>query len=117
MLDSNPSIYKPNSKISITKVMARDETGVVQIVWFNQPYVIKQLNQGDKIKLNGKVKKSGMIIEIHSPVYIKSNEKSDKIGKILPIYNLTEALKNNEMIKIVETALNDYVGFVEKWRK
>lgn len=111
-LDAKPSMFKPNRKLSITKVMAKDDTGIVQIVWFNQPYVIKQLNNGDKIKLNGKVKKSGMIIEIHNPIYVKDGEKSDKVGKILPIYSLTEKLKNNEMIKIVDTALDDYLGYV-----
>ncbi len=111
-LDAKPSMFKPNRKLSITKVMAKDDTGIVQIVWFNQPYVIKQLNNGDKIKLNGKVKKSGMIIEIHNPIYVKDGEKSDKVGRILPIYSLTEKLKNNEMIKIVDTALSDYLGYI-----
>lgn len=114
VLDSKPSMYKPSRKISITKAMVRDDTGIAQLVWFNQDYIIKQLNQGDKIKLNGKVKKSGMITEIHNAIYIKSGEKSDKIGKILPIYNLTERLKNNEMIKIMDTALNDYLGYVDE---
>ena len=114
VLDSKPSMYRPSRKISITKAMAKDDTGIVQLVWFNQDYIIKQLNQGDKIKLNGKVKKSGMITEIHNPIYIKSGEKSDKIGKILPIYNLTERLKNNEMIKIMDTALEDYLGYVDE---
>ena len=113
ILESKPSMFKPNRKISITKVMAKDDTGLVQLVWFNQPYVIKQLGQGDQIKLNGRVKKSGMITEIHNPVYIKSDEKSDKLGKILPIYNLTEKLKNNEMIKIVDNVLDDYLKFVK----
>ncbi len=112
-LDSEPSTYKPNSKLTITTVMAKDETGVVELAWFNQAYVGKQLKKGDKIKLNGKVKLSGMIVQIQNPIYIKSDEKSDKMGKILPIYNLTESLKNNEMIKIVETALDDYLGFVD----
>ncbi len=114
ILDSKPSMYKPSRKISITKAMAKDDTGIVQLVWFNQDYVAKQLNLGDKIKLNGKVKKSGMITEIHNPVYIKSGEESDKVGKILPIYSLTEKLKNNEMIKIMDTALDNYLGYVDE---
>lgn len=112
ILNEEPNIFKPNRKLSITKVMAEDDTGLVQIVWFNQPHIIKHLNKGDKIKLNGKIKKSGMIIEVHSPVYVKDGEKSDRVGKILPIYSLTEDLKNNDMIKMVDTALDDYLGFV-----
>lgn len=113
ILISNPSLYKPNKRITITKIMAQDETGNVQLVWFNQPYIAKQLNQGEKIKLNGKVKKSGMIIEVHNPIYIKSNEKSNKVGSVLPIYNLTERLKNNEMINLITIALDNYLGFIE----
>lgn len=111
-LDEKPNIFKPNRKLSITKAIAKDDTGLVQLVWFNQPHIIKHLNKDDKIKLNGKVKKSGMLIEIHNPVYVKDGEKSDRLGKILPIYSLTENLKNNDMIKMVDTALDDYLGFV-----
>lgn len=114
VLESKPYIYKPKRNISITKVMAKDDTGVVQLVWFNQDYIVNKLNLGDSIKLNGKVKKSGMIIELHNPVYIKSGEKSEQIGKILPIYNLTEKLKNNEMIKLMNTALDEYLESIEE---
>ncbi len=112
VLKSNPTVFKPNKKLSITKVMAADDTGEVQIVWFNQDYVASALFKGDSIKVNGKVKKSGMITELHSPVYIKSGEKSDKIGKILPIYSLTEKFKNNDMINIVSSALDEYLKYL-----
>lgn len=113
-LESKPYIYKPNRKISITKAMAKDDTGVMQIVWFNQDYIANQLDTGDIIRINGKVKRSGMQIEVHNPVYVKSGEDNKQVGQISPIYNLTEKLKNSEVTRLMNLALDQYLGCIEE---
>lgn len=112
VLKNNPTTFKPSKKMSITKAIGRDDTGEIQLVWFNQDYIAALLKIGDSIKAHGRVKKSGMITELHNPIYIKSNEKSDKIGRVLPIYNLTEKFKNNDMIKIMSHVLDEYLKFL-----
>ena len=114
ILESKPYVYKPKRNISISKAMAKDDTGILQLVWFNQDYVVNQLNVGDQIRLNGKVKRSGMQIEIHNPVYVKSGVESKQVGEILPIYNLTEKLKNSEIIKLISTVLDEYLDCIDE---
>ena len=113
IIENDPYVYKPKRNISITRVLVKDDTGMAQLIWFNQDYIVKSLKKGEIIKVNGKVKKSGKIIEIHNPVYVKEGEESDKIGQILPIYSLTEKLKNNDLIKIMDTALYEYLEYVD----
>ncbi len=61
---------------------------------------------GDNIIVYGKVNYFGREIQITNPIFEKG--KGSKIGSIVPIYSLTEGLSNNEMIRIMKNAINDY---------
>jgi len=58
--------------MSLTKGIVQDETGSVEVIWFNQPYLIKSLKKGDELMLSGKpvLDKNGHII-LSSPIYEK----------------------------------------------
>src|SRR3989344_9588070 len=48
---------------SLQKAKIRDETGLIDITWFNQPYIVKTIIKGDFISLSGKVEmKSNRIV-------------------------------------------------------
>ncbi|SCG83497.1 ATP-dependent DNA helicase RecG [Proteiniborus sp. DW1] len=106
-----PRKYKPRRNMRITKIPAKDETGVLYLTWFNQDYIINSINIGDIISVNGRVKKIGNQIEMQNPIYEKYNETSKKTGRIIPIYQLTEKLSNNELTKIIEQALETYTDY------
>lgn len=102
-----PSKLRSRKNLSILKIPVEDQTGNATLVWFNQNYIAQKLSIGDKIAINGKVDYFGNEIQITNPVFEKGNEK--KIGKIIPIYPLTDKLTNNEMIKIMENAIKYHV--------
>lgn len=101
-----PSKLRPRKNLSILKIPVKDETGMANLVWFNQDYITRQLSMGDNITVYGKVNKFGSETQIVNPVFEKGNQ--NKVGTIVPIYPLTENLTNNEMIKIMNNALKDY---------
>lgn len=103
-----PIKTQPRKNLSILKIPVKDKSGYAQLVWFNQDYIAGQLSMGDKILVNGKINRFGNEIQIVNPVFEK--EKDKKVGKIIPIYPLTEKLTNNEMINIMTNAIKDYVG-------
>ncbi len=41
-------------RINITEAIVKDETGVVKAIWFNQPFLVKNIKEGKKISLSGK---------------------------------------------------------------
>ena len=45
--------------LSISKVSIRDDTGLVNAVWFNKPYLKDQLKPGEKYIFFGKVTRRG----------------------------------------------------------
>ncbi len=107
------AVMRPRRGLSIAKVPVKDETALGYLVWFNQDYVINNFKVGDKIKVNGKVKRMGREIQIQNPTYEKG-DTGKKVGRIIPIYPLTKKLTNNEMVKLVSNVLKQYLGTIEE---
>lgn len=95
--------------MTILKMNARDDTGVCQITWFNQPYLKGMFRPGEYYKFYGKVSKKGNKIEMNSPVYDKAEEVKNT-GRIIPIYPTTYKLPQNTLRKIIETGLHELEG-------
>lgn len=60
-------------KISITEALVSDESETLKVIWFNQPYIAKNLRIGDKVSLAGKVEEDYGMIVMKSPAYEKVN--------------------------------------------
>ncbi|TAH64054.1 MAG: ATP-dependent DNA helicase RecG [Gottschalkiaceae bacterium] len=105
---SNAKVHRPRRNMSVIKILARDETGIIHLSWFNQNYIVNQIMMGDIVYISGKVKKTGANIEMQNPVYEKIEENGKKTGRIVPIYQLTDGLTNNELTKIIENVISTY---------
>lgn len=106
---STPKTFKPRRNMTITKMLAKDETGIMYLTWFNQEYIVNNISIGDIINISGRVKRAQNYFEMQNPIYEKNNGSGKKIGRIVPIYQLTEGLTNNEITKIIEQALVLYL--------
>lgn len=108
-----PSISRPRRGMSIIKVPVSDGTGVAYLVWFNQNYILDSLKMGSIIKVSGKIKMKYGQIQMNSPAIEKDDGQNKRVGRIIPIYPLTKGISNNEIMKIVENALNAVVNEVD----
>ncbi|HHV38380.1 MAG TPA: ATP-dependent DNA helicase RecG [Tepidimicrobium sp.] len=102
-----PSKLRPRRNLSILKIPVKDSSGFANLVWFNQDYISNHFSLGDRIAVNGKISIRGNEIQIMNPVFEK--EKGNRVGRIVPIYSLTNKLSNNEMVNIMRNAIRDYV--------
>lgn len=91
-------------KMTIYKLMVRDETDACELIWYNQPYLKNMFQMGKKYKFYGKINKKIGMTEMRSPVY-DVEEKSKNTGKIIPIYPTTYNLSQNTIRQIIENAL------------
>ncbi|CAK7021041.1 ATP-dependent DNA helicase RecG [Tissierella sp.] len=108
------NILRPRRNLSIIKVPVKDSSHNAYLVWFNQEYLKDKFIVGEKIIVNGKINKVGMEIQIMSPVFEKSGTM-DKVGRITPIYSLTEGLTNNEIIKIIDYSIKEYIDQIREF--
>ena len=91
-------------KMTIYKLMVRDETGTCLLTWFNQSYLKNVFHIGETYKFYGKVKKIQNVIEMASPVFDREM-RNKNTGKIIPIYPTTYSLPQNTLRQIIENGL------------
>ena len=99
--------------MTILKMNARDDSGVCQITWFNQPYLRGMFRPGEYYRFYGKVSKKGSKVEMSSPVYDKI-EDSKNTGRIIPIYPSTYKLSQTVLRKIIENGLHELDGKIDE---
>ncbi len=85
----------------IQKAMIADVSGKIEVVWFNQPFLVRVFHPGQTIGLSGKIDWFGRHIVLVSPEYeILSSEtkvvKSETIhtGRLVPVYHETYGLSS-----------------------
>jgi len=93
----------------LTNASAEDETGKIDIVWFNQPYIQKTLQIGTTVSLSGKTKQEGKKLIFQSPAYevVTQDEDLDvhdlkHTGRLIPIYSETMGI-SSKLIRSLTT--------------
>ena len=95
------SPYIP-SKLKMVKARATDGTGVIDVVWFQMPYLAKSLKMGEDYILIGHVKR-GYNFQMTNPEYKKvSNQIEMEKGEILPIYSTVKNFPQNSLRKVLK---------------
>ena len=75
------------------RISARDETGIVGITWFGQPYLAQQLRPGTKIVVSGKVEAYRDQAQFQNPEYeVVQGGDLTHAGNLLPIYPSTDGM-------------------------
>jgi len=96
------------TKKQIQKATISDETGSINVIWFNQPYIAKSLKFGDKVALSGRVIGDGFLLSLNSPDFevITENGKTIHTGRLVPIYPETAGVSSKWLRRQVDKILN-----------
>lgn len=100
-------------RMTISKLVVKDQTGTCYITWFNQGYLRDKFQPGRMYRFFGKISVKGSRFEMNSPVYDEIDQ-SKNTGKIIPIYPLTYELKQNTLRRIIENGLLEVKGQLEE---
>lgn len=93
------------SRVKMVKATATDGTGIIEIVWFQMPYLRKTLKLGEEYIFIGQVKR-GYVFQMVNPEFkLSSNQKKLDEGEILPIYSTSKDLPQNSFRKLMKEAL------------
>ena len=89
-------------RLKMTKARATDGTGVIDVVWFQMPYLAKSLKIGEDYILIGHVKR-GYNFQMTNPEYKKvSNQIEMEKGEILPVYSTVKNFAQNSLRKVLK---------------
>ena len=102
------------SGLKMVKATATDGSGIIELVWFQMPYLRKTLKIGEEYIFIGQVKR-GYIFQIVNPEFkLSSNQKRLDEGEILPIYSSSKELPQNSLRKLMEKMLNTTLAVIEE---
>lgn len=90
----------------VSTMVVCDQTGAINIVWYNNRYVKGQFMTGDEYIFYGKITRNRGKLEMVNPVFEKKGVERFT-GKIVPLYPLTEGLTQKILQSSMEMAMKD----------
>jgi ATP-dependent DNA helicase RecG len=92
---------------TLQRAVVKDDTGSINVLWFNQPFLTKAIKKGDLISLSGKVEMEGNKIEMTSPDYeVIFNNQTIHTGRLVPVYPETRGISSKwlrrQIFKLLE---------------
>ena len=102
-LKSFPMTRKVKS-LTISICTFVDETGSVEAVYFNMPYINKTMKVGNEYVIRGFVREKGNKLQIDHPKLYSKEEYECLQNSLQPIYPLTDGVSNNFILKCIKQA-------------
>ena len=98
----------------ISSMQVFDDSGMINLVWYNNKYVKNNFKEGEEYIFFGKISRNKQgRVQITAPVYEKAgNERYT--GKIIPLYPLTHGLSQKIVQSTMELALKE-AGRLEEY--
>lgn len=93
--------------MELVKFKIADDTGVLDITFFNQAYVKNSFTVGEEFVFYGKISGNLIHYEMINPLFEREEKSGTVTGRIIPIYRLTSGISQNMMMKAVTQGLNE----------
>lgn len=106
---SSPAIVRRNGRTILT-TRFKDPSGVVQVLWYNQPYLRNQIKPGLHYVLRGRLSKRNRQLTMEQAKFYTPQEYRQLMHILQPVYSLTAGITNNTISKAVEKALSALKG-------
>lgn len=96
-------------------VLIRQDRQYLRALWFNQPYMRERFRRGNRVLLSGTPRFTGGRWEmVHPRVELLEGDRQPAAGSILPLYPLTEGLKQFHLRRIIRSAVDEYAALLEE---
>ena len=110
LVKKTPNFYRKNSPLSL---MVEDETGTMEVVFFNGRFLSNLFNQGMEYSFYGKVTENFGRPQMIHPEFSKSGGKDDIRG-IIPVYPNIQGFSQKE-IRRIQGELRESYPALEEW--
>ena len=100
-----PTLQRIRKGMELVKLRAFDDSGSVDITYFNQVYRRDQLKQGETYIFYGKLSGTLLRRSMANPDFEPAHKEGAKTGRILPRYPLCRGINNATILSCVKNAL------------
>ena len=82
-------------KMNITEALIEDDSGAIKAIWFNQPFLIRNLKVGANVSLSGKIAYAQEGLQLSNPAYeLLGKGQVLHTARLVPVYHETEGLSS-----------------------
>ena len=106
IIASDPTLARIRRGLEIVKFRAVDDSGMIDISYFNQSYIRTQFHKGDSVRFYGKIQIKNRHVTMTNPVADHLDKTSHQTGSITPVYKTTQGLTQNNIRNTMEQALS-----------
>lgn len=124
---SADQIVSARGEVTATRVAGRpprqrfeavlcDESGRIDLVWFNGVYLNKKISPGTRLRVQGKLKKRGILRQLANPQFEVLKEDSDPPAaeaRYRPVYPANERINSRRIEKAVGAILEGAAAQIE----
>jgi len=96
----------PRRGMMLVEADLEDDGARASAIWFNQPFLVKQIQRGDELLLSGKVEFSNRgTLTLRNPTHERVRDDQRHVGRLVPVYPETEGLTSRFLRERVEPLL------------
>ncbi|HNS49665.1 MAG TPA: ATP-dependent DNA helicase RecG [Anaerolineae bacterium] len=93
---------------SIVRCTVSDGTGSIDAVWFNQPFLARQMREGRKVVLSGRVAEYLGHLSLQSPAWEPLESDLIHTGRLVPVYPLTSGIGARWLRKLIKQVVDHW---------
>lgn len=99
--------YARARKLHLTEAIISDGTGTVKAIWFNQPYLSKNIPVGTPVLVSGELKFKNNDLALQSPAIETMEDGHDPrdTARIVPVYPETEGISSRQLRGLIKPIL------------
>lgn len=99
---------RPRPRMVVTEVFLVDETGVLQLAFFKQPWLSRDIKRGDRLAVMGKVEFAYGFKQMTSPLFERLD--GSRAAGIVPVHSVGDGISVAWMRRIMSVAVGCSLG-------
>ena len=110
LIVSTPRVSFIRKGMELLKFRCADDSGTVDVTYFNQSYLKNSFHEGDSCFFYGKLTGTGARRAMTNPVFEQEARAGQVTGRIVPVYRLTAGVSQKLLMTAVRSGLDNCSG-------
>ena len=106
MVADSPRLTRIRRGLDLVKLRVVDDSGAVDITFFNQPYSKDNLHRGESYVFFGRIEFKAGRRALTNPIYEKAESQGAVTGRIVPVYRTVSGLNQKLLQQAVRQGLD-----------
>ncbi|MEG2526442.1 MAG: ATP-dependent DNA helicase RecG [Oscillospiraceae bacterium] len=112
LVAAEPTLSRVRRGMELVKLRVVDDTGSMDVTFFNQSYLRTQLKAGSSYIFYGKAAIDGTRRSMTNPLFEAEDSPAALTGRIVPIYHLTAGISQKMLSSAIRRALDECANII-----